>query len=111
MALPAVTQQPIIHVDATPDEAYPIRILRAYRSNCDVRWKFTPPSELCDILNANCELRAEILDRAIALLKAAWDKHPQKFYDQKCLARVASPEVRQAGEAEVAGDASAAEEA
>jgi len=31
MKLPELTQQPILHIDGTPDEDYPLRILRAYR--------------------------------------------------------------------------------
>ncbi len=38
MDLPPLTQQPIEYVDGTPDLDYPLRILRAYRVNCDARW-------------------------------------------------------------------------
>jgi len=36
--LPDITQQPIEHVDGTPDNLYPLRILRAYRENCNCMW-------------------------------------------------------------------------
>ncbi len=69
MALPKTTQEPIIHVDATPDEDYPLRILRAYRKNCNRKWVADPPSALIDMMNEHCDKRAVILDKAIACLK------------------------------------------
>ena len=70
--LPSTTQQPIIHVDATPDEGLPLKILRAYRENCNVRWEVhgldEERSRVYDLMNDDCERRAEILDKAIALL-------------------------------------------
>ena len=72
LELPPVTQQPIMHVDVTPDEGLPLRILEAYRENCNVRWEVhglgEGENQLYDTMNADCERRAEILDRAIALL-------------------------------------------
>ena len=53
-----------LHVDATPDDGYPLRILRAYRENCDIMWSDNFWSDT----NAAQRKRAEILDRAIALL-------------------------------------------
>jgi hypothetical protein len=67
--LPEITQEPIQHVDATPDEEYPLRILKAYRQNCDARWVSTEPNVLIDMMNKHCERRAEILDKAIAVLE------------------------------------------
>lgn len=65
----------ILHVDATPNEDYPLRILRAYRHNCDVVYSPTDTtSKGIEIINMmtqwNIE-RAEILDRAIATLEKA----------------------------------------
>ena len=37
--LPPLTQEAIHHVDGTPNEEYPLRILRAYRENCNYRWE------------------------------------------------------------------------
>lgn len=68
MALPEVTQQPILCIDATPDREYVLRILRAYRQNCDCRWVSTEPNALIDIMNMHCEERAVLLDEAIAIL-------------------------------------------
>lgn len=73
LALPAVTRQPIVHVDGTPDEEYPLRILRAYRANCDVLWADHTGSEettnpLLVAMNKHQYQRAEILERAIAKL-------------------------------------------
>lgn len=72
LELPPTTQQPIVHVDVTPDEGLPLRILMAYRENCNVRWEAhgldEASSRIYDMMNADCEHRAEILDRAIAIL-------------------------------------------
>ena len=38
MSLPDINKQPIIHIDATPDEEYVLRILKTYRENCDCKW-------------------------------------------------------------------------
>ena len=69
MALPDTTQQPIIHVDATPNEEYPLRILRTYRENCNCKWVADPANGLVDIMNADCDKRAVLLDKAIAILE------------------------------------------
>lgn len=69
MALPETTQEPIIHVDATPNEEYPLRILRAYRENCNCKWVSQPANPLTDLMNATCDERAKILDKAIAILE------------------------------------------
>lgn len=68
--LPPLTQEPLVHVDGTPDEDYPLRILRAHRANCDCRWKVVEgdPSPLLDAMNATQEQRAALLDAAIAKL-------------------------------------------
>jgi len=65
---------PIIHVDATPDEDYPIRILRAYRRNCDWRWSSTTDggdetNPLVITMNELNDKRVALLDKAIALLE------------------------------------------
>ena len=65
------TQQPIFHIDGTPDNEYVLRILRAYRKNCDCRWSSTKPSDFIDIMNSLCEQRATLLDKAIAILESA----------------------------------------
>jgi len=69
-----LTQEPIQYVDATPDEEYPLRILQAYRENCNC--KFTdntagnePEHWLCKQMNEDCDKRAAILDRAIMVIK------------------------------------------
>jgi len=73
MKLPELTQQPILHIDGTPDEDYPLRILRAYRQECDCKWAENtddsePTNPLLIMMNKHCEQRAEILDRAIEKL-------------------------------------------
>jgi len=71
--LPELTQEPIHYVDSTPDEGYPLRILQAYRENCNSRWSDSASGEnmnpLYDLMNKHQEQRAEILDRAIEKLQ------------------------------------------
>lgn len=67
--LPPLTQEPILHVDATPDTEYPIRILKAHRENCNCKWIANPPAKIFDMMNEAQVKRAEILDRAIAVLE------------------------------------------
>lgn len=66
--LPPITQQPIIHVDGTPDDGYVLRILRAYRENGNCVYEVSPPSVLWDMMNKHQRQRAELLDAAIAKL-------------------------------------------
>ena len=60
------------HIDATPDDGYPIRILRAYRADCDMRWADTSDGDvgnpLTVALNEMQDKRAAILNKAIAAL-------------------------------------------
>ncbi len=75
MDLPETTQQAIIYVDATPDEEYPLRILRVYRENCNCQWSdSTDPNKIVEnpllkSMNDDQDKRADILDRAIAKLE------------------------------------------
>ena len=65
-------QERICYVDATPDLAYPIRILEAYRERCNYKWSMTSATikedDLIKQLNDFQDQRAEILDKAIAIL-------------------------------------------
>lgn len=72
MESPDLTQQPIRHVEATPDGGYALRILQAYRANCDCRYKVegSVDSDVWDTVNEHQEQRAAELDKAIAVLKA-----------------------------------------
>lgn len=70
MILPEVTQDALLWIDATPNEDYPLRILRAYRQNCDCRWVSDEPSKLVNLMNEDAQKRANLLDRAIAILEA-----------------------------------------
>jgi hypothetical protein len=60
-------------IDATPNEGYPLRILRAYRQNCNMIYSPTDTTAKgVEIINTMTRLnmkRAEILDRAIAILE------------------------------------------
>ena len=74
MKFPELTEMPVLHVDATPDEEYPLRILHAYRENCNSKWvESTDGSEPLNLvmiqMNEDCDRRARILDRAILKLK------------------------------------------
>jgi len=70
--LPKITKQMVLQIDGTPDENYPLRILQAYRDNCNCLWA-TSLDGLCDNplfteMNKHQRQRAEILDRAIEKL-------------------------------------------
>ena len=71
--LPPLTQQPVLNIDGTPDEGYPLRILRAYRENCNCRWTTDTEGNCENIvfhqMNEDNRERAAILDRAIAVLE------------------------------------------
>ncbi len=68
--IPPVNMEPIIHVDMSPDAELPLRILRVYRANCDVRFSFTGTvGNLEKVMNGHQIQRAAILDRAIATLE------------------------------------------
>lgn len=74
MRLPKLTKQPILQVDCTPNKEYPLRILRAYRQQCDCKWSDTTDGDktenpLLVWMNKHCEQRAKILDKAIRLLE------------------------------------------
>ncbi len=73
MAFPKLTQQPIERVDATPDDGYPLRILRAYRQLCDCLWSVEGDvdSTMYDIMNEHNRQRAIVLDKAIDQLAKA----------------------------------------
>ena len=72
--LPPMTQKSILYVDATPDEDYPLRILKAYREDCNCFWSDStdvnkePSNPLLVLMNEHQLKRAEILDRAIGKL-------------------------------------------
>ena len=71
---PELTQQPVEVIDGTPNDEYPIRILQAYRDNCNCRWS-TDTDGNCDnalfaVMNQHCDERAKILDKAIAVLRS-----------------------------------------
>ena len=61
---PNLAQQPVQHVNPTPDGGYALRILKAYRANCNYRF-----SGVLDALNEEQEQRAAELDKAIVKLK------------------------------------------
>jgi hypothetical protein len=70
-----LTKKPILYVDATPNEGYPLRILQAYRDDCDCNWA-TDTAGNCDnplleLMNEHNQQRAEILDKAITILRKA----------------------------------------
>ena len=69
-----LTQGYLKFVDATPDEGYPLRILRAYREDCDCMFSDNtvgeePTSPLLKLMNEHNRQRAVILDKAIVLLE------------------------------------------
>ena len=80
---PKLTQQPILFVDGTPNEDYPLRILRVYRQNCDCFWAESssgnePQNPLLILMNDHNRQRAEILDRAIEVLERLGKSRKEK---------------------------------
>ena len=73
--LPPLTEKPLIHVDATPDKYYPLRILEVYRQNCNCRWasdtdgSAVETNPLLKAMNDANDERAKWLDKAIEVLK------------------------------------------
>lgn len=66
-------QQEILHIDATPNETYPLRILQAYRRLGDSQWstssdKISEDSAIVKQMNEWQAKRNEFLDRAIEIL-------------------------------------------
>ena len=66
---PNLTNEPLIWIDATPDEEYPLRILTTHRANCNSKWIAEPSNIVYDKMNEDQDKRAEILDRAIEVLE------------------------------------------
>lgn len=67
-------KQELRWIDATPDAFYPVRVLEAYRGDCDVRsYTDTNGGEdwVCKVMNEASVDRARILDAAIGLLRQA----------------------------------------
>ncbi|KKN01215.1 hypothetical protein LCGC14_1129790 [marine sediment metagenome] len=74
MKFPPLTQEPIQHVDCTPDAGYPLRILKAHRENYECRWECDGEmsdgtKEMIAAINEGCAMRATLLDKAIAILE------------------------------------------
>ncbi len=89
ITLPALTQQPLKHIDGTPDSRYPLRILEAYRRECDTCWEVHGLDEGASLvyeeMNRHQEQRAVLLDRAIAILRASPDPdYAQEQTGQSC---------------------------
>lgn len=68
MSLPEVSQEPILHIDSIPDIYYPLRILMAYRENCNCKFVSDLDNEVVRLMNEANERRALLLDKAIELL-------------------------------------------
>ncbi len=71
--LPPINRQTILHIDGTPNEDYPLRILQAYRQNCNCKWSGNtegnePFIPLLKMMNEQNDKRAELLDKAIEIL-------------------------------------------
>lgn len=64
-------RKPRKFIDSTPDGNYALRILRAYREDCDMRWEGQPETEFIRLMNDLQDKRAEELDRAIECLQNA----------------------------------------
>ena len=69
-----LTQQPVLFIDGTPDDEYVMRILRAYRDNCNSKWA-TATDGSCDnpmfqLMNEHQDQRAKVLDEAIKKMES-----------------------------------------
>ena len=60
--------EPLCYVDATPNDGYVLRILRAHRINCLAKWGGTP-SEVLEKMNEWQDERRKLLDAAIKILE------------------------------------------
>lgn len=65
--------QEILHIDATPNETYPLRILQAYRRLGDSKWSSSSTEinenhPLIQAMNDAQEKRNALLDKAIEIL-------------------------------------------
>ena len=72
MKSPKLTKEPLHHVDATPNEGYVLRILRAHLHNAECLWEVRgldkKGAKIYDLMNEHCEQRAELLRKAISIL-------------------------------------------
>ncbi len=72
MEFPKLKPEPLLHVDATPDENYALRILRAYRANCDCKYEVHGMSKketaFWGMMNKMQDQRWEVLNKAIKIL-------------------------------------------
>lgn len=68
----------IRHVDMTPDENLPIRIIEAYYQNCKVKFNLDniddDSKEVCKFLNESAEHGEKILEKVLEVLKANKDQ-------------------------------------
>jgi len=67
--LPSLTQETILYVDSTPNNEYPLRILKAYRENCNSKWSGNSDNPIFEIMNKHQDQRAKILDKTIEILE------------------------------------------
>lgn len=72
--LKTMVHGPVPRIDATPDEYYPLRILRAYREGCNYRYGSSDGWTNQELqrfkeMNKACDARAKIIDKAIAILE------------------------------------------
>ena len=75
---PKSKPEPLLHVDATPDENYALRILQAYRQNCNCKYEVhgLPKKQIIfwDMMNELQDQRAKVLDKAIETLTKKTEK-------------------------------------
>jgi len=64
------SKQVILSIDATPDDGYPIRILKAYLEEAEGTYVESDPPQLGEIMNKAQNDRAVILRKAINKLMA-----------------------------------------
>ena len=67
--MPPMSRELIQNVDATPDENYVMRILKAHLGNAMSRYEAVPPSPFWDKMNELQSQRQALLEEAIARLE------------------------------------------
>jgi hypothetical protein len=69
---PLLTQEPVLFINNTPDEEYPLRILQTYRKNCNCFWSTegldVSTMQIYEVMNDHQKQRAKLLDNAINIL-------------------------------------------
>jgi len=85
-----LSQQPILTIDSTPDKEYVLRILKAYRENCNCKFCSNTDGDVSELnpvfalMNEHNDERAKLLDDAIrVVVDRIYGMEIQKSQSQK----------------------------